>query len=49
MGRFVLAITNINKSLRKNMKQAPFSRGKGCECRAWKLDKLKTSALKSYT
>ena len=46
MGRFLLAITNINKSRRKNMKQAPFSRAKGCECRAWKLDKAQDFGIK---
>ena len=46
MGRFVLAITNINKSRRKNMKQAPFSRARGCECRAWKLDKAQDFGIK---
>ena len=28
------------------MKQAPFSRAEGCECRAWKLDKTQDFGIK---
>ena len=28
------------------MKQAPFSRARGCECRAWKFDKAQDFGIK---